>query len=100
MSIKTSTEIAGELFDAAFTVYESDRFEDGRTDVEECSADYIREQMRAAIEADRAQREVTFEALDNLLAAWENYGGDVSAFMQAWLEHLNNGTEIAGEFSA
>ena len=54
---KTPEEIAGEIFDAAFTLTESERFDDGRQDVEECSADYIREQIRLAILADRAQRD-------------------------------------------
>ena len=57
VSVKTPEEIAGEIFDAAFTLTESERFDDGRQDVEECSADYIREQIRLAILADRAQRD-------------------------------------------
>ena len=54
---KTPEEIAGEIFDAAFTHTESERLNNDRKDVEECSADYIREQIRLAILADRAQRD-------------------------------------------
>lgn len=48
----------------------------------------------AAIEADRAQRRIPFDTLDHMLNAWENYSGDVSGFMDAWLDHFNEGVDV------
>lgn len=46
------------------------------------------------IEADRAQRRVTFDALDAMLAAWNEDISDVPAFIQAWADHFNEGQEV------
>ena len=53
--MKTPEQIADDAMEA-FTLTESERFEDETSDVEECSAEYIRDQIVAAINADRAQR--------------------------------------------
>lgn len=54
--MKTPEQIADEAMEA-FTLSESEQFEDETSDVEECSADYIREQIAAAVRTDRAQSE-------------------------------------------
>lgn len=55
--MKTAQQIADEAMNA-FTIASETDLEDGHDarDVEECSADFIHEQIVAAIEADRAQR--------------------------------------------
>lgn len=50
--------------------------------------------MVEAIVADRAQRSISYDDLDSMLGAWERYDGDVSGFMEAWLDNLNDGTPV------
>jgi hypothetical protein len=50
--------------------------------------------LTAAVEADREQREVAFDALDHMLNAWGDFDGDVPAFIQAWADHFNEGREV------
>lgn len=47
-----------------------------------------------AVEADRAQRRTSFDEIDHMLNAWESYDGDVSGFIGAWVDHLNDGAEV------
>jgi hypothetical protein len=46
------------------------------------------------IEADRAQRRTSFDEIDHMLNAWENFDGDVPGFIQAWVDHLNDGDDL------
>lgn len=54
----------------------------------------LRQAMITAIKTDREQRRITFDTLDHMLNAWENYDGDVSGFMDAWLGHFNEGADV------
>lgn len=48
-----------------------------------------------AIEHDRAQRRISFDALDTMLNAWETREiDDVSSFIEAWLGYFTDGTEV------
>lgn len=72
--MKTTAEIADEQM-KAFTLIDAEQFEDDQVsdpDVEEVSAHYIREQIIAALDADRAQRttELLHDSRDLHVAAW------------------------------
>lgn len=67
--MKTPEQIADEQM-RAFTVLNGfDGYEED-SDVEECSAGYIREQIVAAIEADRAQRKDDMATIANAASCW------------------------------
>ncbi|MGO2150846.1 MAG: hypothetical protein ACTH32_06550 [Microbacterium gubbeenense] len=58
--MKTPEQLAGEQMEA-FTIAPDSNYDIGGNDardVEECSADYIRDRIVEAIEADRAQRDL------------------------------------------
>jgi len=79
--MKTAAEIASEVA--------ADWIEDGVTR----NVDF--RLARAAVELDRAQRTISFDALDHMLNAWETREvEDASAFIQAWVDHFNEGTEV------
>lgn len=72
--MKTTAEIADEQM-KAFTLIDAEQFEDDQVsdpDVEEVSAHCIREQIIAALDADRAQRptELLYDSSDLNVAAW------------------------------
>lgn len=72
--MKTTAEIADEQM-KAFTLIDAEQFEDDEEsdpDVEEVSAHYIREQIIAALDADRAQRptELLYDSRDLHVAVW------------------------------
>lgn len=72
--MKTTAEIADEQM-KAFALIDAEQFEGDREsdpDVEEVSAHYIREQIIAALDADRAQRptELLYDSRDLHVAAW------------------------------
>lgn len=64
-------------------------------DVLRVRVEYGADRIEAAIEADRAQRPTfTFSDMDRMMAAWESYYGDVSAFYDAWVAHINEGVDL------
>ncbi|PDQ35501.1 MAG: hypothetical protein B5766_05395 [Candidatus Lumbricidophila eiseniae] len=42
----------------------------------------------------RTATQLSAERLDQMLAAWDTYDGDVSGFYEAWLAHINKGKEL------
>lgn len=74
MTIKTPAQIAEEAM-GAFSIIDQDEDFNPNGDVEQVSADFIRDQIIAAIEADRAQlREVKAQAWREGWDASERFG--------------------------
>ncbi|MGO2188868.1 MAG: hypothetical protein ACTH4Y_11570 [Microbacterium gubbeenense] len=72
--MKTPEQLAGEQMEA-FTIAPDSNYDIGGNDardVEECSADYIRDRIIEAIEADRAQRSVADAARDYRNGGFDN----------------------------
>ena len=83
--MKTAGQIAAEVADKFARHAHALDWEDGPK-----RRAYIIHAAQTAIEADRAQRKVTFIQVDTLLAAYDAYEGDDEAgFIQEWTNRLN-----------